>query len=591
MTNNDKIIHQSGKLFNFRPVCFFALFVGLTVVVCMMSVNIGIWFVFLWIGLLVAFFASFNFWHRRTNGRQDVAPTIMSKDSTPKNQTFLAVGAASCRPQNANSSSTLHHLSTSRTFFVITIILCLCVIISFGVTTIVFENQRSFIGVGELTGTITSFTIREDTFAEEGRASIVLTNATFIQVRNMGTIPETNRTNITGRVRINLFDQDEETLTALSHYGFGTIISLRTTITATSATPFNVNNRIRYSTNFRGDGLDFAGQSSNVRFVVLRHSYDYFNRHMDERSAALMYSMLFGDRTSLDPDTRTAFSQTGLAHVLSVSGLHVGLIIGLLVGLMNLARLPKKPQFFVALGFLLFYMFLADFRYAIIRASIMFLVILFNRMFVRRVDLMSSMCMAMVITLILFPYSIMSVSFQMTFACVIGIALVYRPIYNFCHKHLSFGKYKFKHNGIMHKFYKGIHATIALDLSTTIGIFPLLVLYFGTYPLIGLLTNLLLLPLIVIAFKFSIIALITYVGFPLLFIADWLTRGVIYITSWLGSLNLQINWHMTGFWFLAYFAALFVLSRFVFIKKKAYRYALSGFFFGIYAVSVLLLNI
>jgi len=544
VTKNDKIC-KNRQLVNFRPVCFFALFVGLTVIICMISRDVGFWLVFVWIGLLILFFVAMNAWNNKKGFR----------------------------------GTCLKAIGSSKIFFASTLLLCLAVIISFGVTQVVFENQRSFIGEGQLRGTITSFTIRDDTFLDEGRANIVLNNATFMGQR------------ITGRVRVNLTAQDEEVLESLRSLGFGTVVSLNTTLSASNSSPFNVNNRIRYTTSHRGRGLIFHGSSSDARMSVMRYTYNYFNRHMSEQSATLMYSMLFGDRSSLDSDIRESFSATGLAHVLAVSGLHVGMVVGLLVGVMHILKMPKKPQFFIIFCTLLLYLFLADFRYSIMRAAIMFLVMVFNRLFVRRVDLFSSICMAMVIVLVLFPFSIMSVSFQLTFGCMIGIALLYRPLYRFCNKVLCFGKNENAQKKWIQWFRKFISGTIALDLSTSVAVFPFIVLYFGAYPAFSILTNLFLLPLLVIAFKLSVIALVTFIGSPLLYWADIFTRGVIHATNWISSINAQVAFNINGYWFLFYFIGLFLLSRFIFIEKKTIRYSLAGISFAIYGFAILLFNV
>ena len=61
---------------------------------------------------------------------------------------------------------------------------------------------------------------------------------------------------------------------------------------------------------------------------------------MNQKEASLAYSMLFGDKTLLDGKVKDNFSETGLAHVLAVSGLHVG-FISLLVGFI-LKRIIKN---------------------------------------------------------------------------------------------------------------------------------------------------------------------------------------------------------------------------------------------------------
>jgi len=149
-----------------------------------------------------------------------------------------------------------------------------------------------------------------------------------------------------------------------------------------------------------------------------------------------------------------------------------------------------------------------------------------------------------------------------------------------------FGKHK-----ALRWFQEGINSGITLYIVTGITVYPLMALYFGSFPIVGLAANMVLLPLLIIAFKFSVIALVTYVGFPLLYVADWLTQAVINASNWLASLSFaQVSLNLSGYWYIFYFIGLFMISRFVFMRKM-HKYAVAGVCFGIYAISVLLMNI
>jgi len=305
---------------------------------------------------------------------------------------------------------------------------------------------------------------------------------------------------------------------------------------------------------------------------------------MSEDSAELMYSMLFGDRSELGEEIRESFTLTGLAHVLAVSGLHVGLIVAILLWILKFFKAGKKTQFIVILLTLILYVYMADFRYSIMRASIMFLILLFNRLFLRRIETISSISLAAIIILILFPHSILSLSFQLSFACLIGIALFYRPISGWLEKKVFTPVQPWW----VDKFRKGLVTGLTLYLVTAITTFPLLVGTFGYFPLIGLIANVLLLPIIILAFQMSVIALVTWVGFPLLWVVDRMIWLVLRVSDWLAAISWQrLEITQQGFWYLFYFLALILLTRFIFIKKKTSRYLAAGILLSIYAISLL----
>jgi len=214
----------------------------------------------------------------------------------------------------------------------------------------------------------------------------------------------------------------------------------------------------------------------------------------------------------------------------------------------------------------------------------MFLVLTANRLLIRRIDLLSSVSLALIIVLILFPYSIHSLALQLSFGCVFGIAIFYRPISTKLKDVMDVPK-------PLEKLRNWIVAGIAMYLSTALITVPFFIRTFGFYPVVGIIANIVLLPLVIIAFKLSVIALVTYVGFPLLYLADWILQFVLFISNSLAQISWgQIPINIQGAWFWFYFVALAILSRFVFIKKK-YKYILSGIGITIFMASILIQNL
>jgi len=488
-----------AKLFNFRPLAFWALFVAITVVLCL----VNWWLVLSWIVVLV-------------------------------------VGAL---------------FKKLNTFSCVAVVLCSVVVLSFYVTNMHYTRQPFLRGPNYVEGIVRNITINDN-----GRASVTLTNVTK------------GGESVTGRVRLLVPNISQEVQDNVIQVG--NVIRAWSNLHKPwdSTSSFNVNNRIRYQGTALQGNITFIRHSNDARSVVLRHSRNFLGNE-------LMYSMLFGDRSSLDEEVREAFTLTGLAHVLAVSGMHVGLIIGILLWILSLFKTGKKTQFIIILLVLVSYIYLADFRYSIMRASIMFLILLFNRMFLRRVETINSISLAAIIILILFPHSILSLSFQLSFACLVGISLFYRPVYSFLEKKIFTAGPRW------------LITSVTLYLTTAITTFPLLVGAFGYYPLIGLVANVMLLPLLILAFQLSVIALVTWFGFPLLYLVDWIVWFVIRVSDWLASISWQrLAINQSGFWFLFYFLGIILLSRFIFIKNKALRYSLAAACCFVYVASLLVTN-
>ena len=512
------------RSFNIRPLCFWALLVGVTLILCHISIWAAAGFIF----AIVLSLVGLHF--------------IKTKDK------FLIF------------------LGSSRFFFIGTIILCLVVMMSFGIVNLVYSNTKSFAGTHKLGGVVESYNFRHP---DDGVSFMSLSNVKF------------NGKNISGRVIVFVSGYDGQEDTA--GLEVGRRVQIQTRINVVSATAINVNNGTRYSASTRFSDIQIGERSGSVRFMVLRYTKSFLNKYLSSDNAELMYSMMFGDKSALNDEIRSDFVVGGVAHALAVSGLHVGVIILMMVGFLRLVRLRRKFQLPVVLAVLLLYCYLCGFAFPVVRASIMFLIILANRIYLRKTDLLSSVCFAGIVSMIIFPYSITSVSFQLSYACVVGIALLYRPIENLLnHTVIKIAPKPVK--TAQRFFIKGATMCLCADIALA----PLVIKYFGVIPVFSLLTNLFVLPVLVVCFQGAVIACVSWVGFFLLYPIEYLlvaVRWVMSLVSRISFAGLYIS--NGGFWFLCYFLGIIVLSRFIFVRP-IYKYCAALMLFGVYSVGFFL---
>ena len=139
--------------------------------------------------------------------------------------------------------------------------------------------------------------------------------------------------------------------------------------------------------------------------------------------SALPEALLLGDRSNLPQETRKDFSEAGVAHLLAISGLHVGLIAALL--LIPLRRwLNPKARLIVMSAFLLLYSALLGFPAPVVRASLLLLMTLGRRVLRRAPDPLTALCGAFWLILLFRPLDLFSASFQLSFCAVLGIVLI-----------------------------------------------------------------------------------------------------------------------------------------------------------------------
>ena len=152
-----------------------------------------------------------------------------------------------------------------------------------------------------------------------------------------------------------------------------------------------------------------------------------FERVMGE-DARLAMAMLLGERDGLRVEEQEAFRASGVAHVLTVSGLHVGLLIVLFAWLLRRLHLAPGVRLLAMTLFLAAYCYITGLSPASIRAAVMALLLLIARLLGRRPDPLTTLSTAALLLLVVQPLQLFSASFVLSFSAMAGILMLYRPI-------------------------------------------------------------------------------------------------------------------------------------------------------------------
>jgi len=150
---------------------------------------------------------------------------------------------------------------------------------------------------------------------------------------------------------------------------------------------------------------------------------DRLKKHIGKKDGGTVAAMLFGDKSGLDDDTYEQFRSNGTAHILAVSGLHVGIIYAFISMLIGGRR--KLSTNIIMLLALLIYAALAGFSPSVVRAESMIMLHIFSKIFNYRYDLVSAASFAAVVMLAADPYDLFGTGFQMSFLAVfiLGFAM------------------------------------------------------------------------------------------------------------------------------------------------------------------------
>lgn len=219
-------------------------------------------------------------------------------------------------------------------------------------------------------------------------------------------------------------------------------------------------------------------------------------RGVPPREAALARSFVLGDESGLDRRTVEDFRRAGLSHLLAVSGENVALLALLALPLLAAAGLPLRARLIWVLGLIAVYVPLAGAGPSIQRAGVMGGLSLLAVLSGRRASRLRALGLAAVVTLAIDPGVAADVGWQLSFAAVLGILFLARPISRSLRSRLGL------RGRIGRALADGIGLTTAANLATA----PLVAFHFGELSTVGLLSNLLALPAVAPAMWLEMLA-------------------------------------------------------------------------------------
>ena len=237
-----------------------------------------------------------------------------------------------------------------------------------------------------------------------------------------------------------------------------------------------------------------AGGISHVRRSLFSRLDSLFDRHDSD----LLRGLLFGDRSRIDQGTKSDFRDSGVIHILSVSGTHVGILLAMLW--LVLGRVSLSARVYIALCALWFYAFLTDLSPPVLRAVVMASIFLMALPLQRITNSIHTWAVSGIVLLVLSPQDLFSPSFQLSFAAVLSILLFHQRIIHYFEKRFPFlmGKSVFRHLTVLS----------VMTFTAQVGTLPLLVVYFKQISLVSFAANLFIVPLTFLVMATSIPALL-----------------------------------------------------------------------------------
>ena len=139
-------------------------------------------------------------------------------------------------------------------------------------------------------------------------------------------------------------------------------------------------------------------------------------------------TFILGDNSKLDDNILHSYQVNGVSHLFAVSGMHIGLIVLILEFILYKFKIKNK---LVIIIFILFYIFLTNYSKSIIRAGLLYILLLFNKKYKFRLSTLKILLLLLCISLIINPYNLYNISFIFTYLVTIALVLNKRLINRF----------------------------------------------------------------------------------------------------------------------------------------------------------------
>jgi len=327
---------------------------------------------------------------------------------------------------------------------------------------------------------------------------------------------------------------------------------------------------------------DWVSTGQNSGNIILKNSINLRNKlldvfrenHIQNDEFAVGSALLLGYVDKLDADIITAYASTGALHVLSVSGLHVAIVYIVFNWLLFFFDKIKYGKIFKAITLLLllwFYAALTGLSPSVLRSAAMFSFIIFAKTFNRHTNIYNTLAASAFFLLIINPYLIMDVGFQLSYLAVIGIVYIQPKIYAW---------FEVK-NWLLDQVWTITAVSIAAQIAT----FPLGLHYFHQFPNYFLLSNFVVIPVstVIIYLGISVFAfakipiLVKYLAIGFTWSVWLLNASVQLIEKWPYALLTGISITVFETWLLYGLTILFLY----YFTKRQYKYLVYAMCFAI----------
>jgi competence protein ComEC len=265
----------------------------------------------------------------------------------------------------------------------------------------------------------------------------------------------------------------------------------------------------------------------------------------DSSARGLMQAMVVGDEANLDTDLRQAYSETGIIHIIAISGSHLTIFFLVIAFLLSWIKNKKYHwlKYIIALPLIWAYVLIAGAPPSAVRSALMFSLLALGFAFQKSNNSLNQLFATAFVLLCIQPMWLFSVGFQLSFLAVLSLILFYKPV--------------FKRFSPVNPIVKILWGTIAASIAAEILVAPLVIYYFHLFPLLFIVAN-------VAAYLFAGLTLV--LGMLIIVFSS--------IAPVAGFIGIITTWLVTHFNQLVFILQQFNPTSFKFLDLKSYELVL-----------------
>ena len=295
--------------------------------------------------------------------------------------------------------------------------------------------------------------------------------------------------------------------------------------------------------------------------------------HFEPKTKAIIDALILGQRSELDPETISNYSNAGVIHILAISGLHISIIYFFIIFLLKplkRVRFGAEIQLLLVLFILWLFALLTGLPASVTRAVTLFSFISIGNYFNQSKAIYNAIAISAFLILLVKPNAIFDIGFQLSYAAVLSIVL-FQPFYK---------KFYFSENKIAVYFTD----IILVSLAAQIGVLPLSLYYFNQLPLLFLMANLVIIPLsslvliagiVILPFNFILPTLATFLGKILEFSIQLMNDYIHWIAQFKSGIITNISFS-SGLTFSMYLVIITIIYWIYHTKVKNIKYVLAS---------------